>query len=101
MSCTSSGSKCDASSLYSTSSQNSEVTWRRSKIGGVAGEGGRPGLPTLERTALGGGEPADRVKQAPAMTDGTDAEFRHIRAGQMRQHGRVDVVVEERPHIGP
>ena len=35
------------------------------------------------------------------MTDGADAEFRQIRAGQMRQHAGVDVVVEERPHIGP
>ncbi len=35
------------------------------------------------------------------MTDGADAEFRQIRAGQMRQHAGVDVVVDERPHIGP
>ncbi len=50
MSCTSSGSKCDASSLYSTSSQNSVVTWRRSKIGGWPAAGAGAGLPdSIER----------------------------------------------------
>src|SRR6202035_3830875 len=70
----------------------------------VAGGGRRRGgwvAGGLARATFGGGKPVDRIQQAPAMTDGTHTEFLQIRAGQMRQHGRVDVVVDERPHIGP
>ena len=102
MSCTNSGSKRDASSVYSTSSQNSVVIWRRSKIGGWAAEDAGAGFVAgLDRTAFLDGQPRYRVEQASAVTDGTDTEFRQIRAGQMRQHGRVDVIVDKRPEVGP
>jgi hypothetical protein len=35
------------------------------------------------------------------MTDRADAEFRQVRAGQMRQQACVDVVVDKRPEVGP